>query len=106
MSQDTEKKRLTINDPVDQDDLRQIGELTNRRFEIADLLLDLEQEKVKLLIQARQIDDRKTHIFEKIVTERGLPAGFRIEVDAQTGLIIVPEGQGPNGAPDAPSPTP
>jgi hypothetical protein len=101
MSQDPEKKKLTINDPVDPADLQRLAELQGRRFELGDMMLDLEQEKVKVLVQARQLDDQKTQLFARIVTERGLPAGFPCEIDAKTGLVQPMSPQGPNGAPDA-----
>lgn len=108
MSQDSEKK-LTLNDPVSPEDLQRLGEIQGRRYELADATLDLEQEKVKILVQARILDDQKTQLFTKIVTERGLPAGFPVEVDGKTGMIKALAPQGPNGAPEAPpaaEPTP
>ena len=86
MSPETEKK-LTLNDPVNAAELQRLAELQGRRFEIGDALLDLEQEKVRLLVQARQLDDQKSQLFQKIVTDRGLPAGLPVEVDAKTGLV-------------------
>jgi hypothetical protein len=100
MSQDPEKK-LTLNDPVSPDDLQRLAELQHRRLDLGDTMLDLEQEKVKVLVQARQLDDQKSQLFTKLVTERGLPAGFPVEVDAKTGIIKALTPQGPNGAPDA-----
>ena len=105
MSQDSEKK-LTITDPVDPVDLQRLAEFQGRRFELADMLLDMEQEKVKILVQARQLDDHKNQLFQKIVTDRGLPPGFPVEIDAKTGLVKPLAAQGPNGAPMAPQAAP
>jgi len=104
MSQDPERKSLTINDPVDAADLQRLGDLQAKRYEVADMLLSLEQDKVKLLVQARQIDDMKSQLFTRIVTDRGLPAGFAVEIDAKTGMLVPMEPQGPNGAAEAPQP--
>lgn len=100
MSRDPETK-LTLNDPVAPDDLQRLAELHQRRLDLGDTMLDLEQEKVKVLVQARQLDDQKSQLFTKIVTERGLPAGFPVEVDAKTGILKALAPQGPNGAPEA-----
>ena len=111
MSQEPEKKpQLTINDPVSPDELKKLAELQGHRLELGDALLELEQEKVKILVQARQVDDQKTQLFGKIVTERGLPAGFPVEIDAKSGIVkpIVsptPNGQAPQAAPP-PAPAP
>jgi hypothetical protein len=103
MPQDSEKKpALTLNDPVDPADLQRLAELQGRRFELADALLDLEQEKVKILVQARQLDDQKTQLFTRIVTDRGLPPGFPVEIDAKTGLVKPLADPDQNGAVQAP----
>lgn len=104
MPTESESKQLTLNDPVEPADLQALAELQSRRYEMADALLDLEQEKVRILVQARQLDDRKTQIFTKIVTDRGLPPGFPIEIDAKTGLVQPLAPQGPNGVVDEPTP--
>lgn len=99
MNQETEPKtRLTVNDPVSPEDLKHLAELQGRRYEIADALLDLEQEKVSLLVQARTIDTQRTDLFTKIVTVRGFPAGFPVEIDAKSGCVKPLAPQGPNGA--------
>ena len=106
MSHESDSQKLTIIDPVDPAELQRLGELQARRYELADALLDLEQEKVRVLVQARQVDDLKTQLFTKIVTDRGLPAGFPVEIDAKTGLVVPLAPQGPNGAPEEPPATP
>lgn len=108
MSQDNGKRQLTINDPVTPEDLQRLAEVQGRRLEIADALLDLEQEKVRLLVQARQIDEQKNQLFGKIVTDRGLPQGFPVEIDAKSGLVkpLVQQAAPEPSAPQAPAPTP
>lgn len=94
MSQESETKK-TIKDPVSPEELRQLAEVQARRFELADALLDLEQEKVKLLVQARQLDELKAKTFSKIMTDRGLPPNAPVEIDAKTGEIKLVGGQEP-----------
>lgn len=83
------EKKLTVNDPVPPELLRRIGELTGARYDLADRLLDLEQQKVSILVSAKQIDDEKTRVFNKILMDRGLPPNTPIEIDGESGLIKV-----------------
>lgn len=84
-----EARKLTINDPLTQETLKKLAQLTNQRLQIADQLLDLEQEKIKLMVASRQIDDEKQRLFAKELTDRGLPPNAPVEVDAKTGAISI-----------------
>ena len=86
---DTSEKKLTVNDPVAPEQLQRISDLTGARYDLADRLLDLEQQKVGLLVSARQVDEEKAKVFNKILMDRGLPPGTPIEIDGQTGMIAV-----------------
>ena len=89
MSEEKAEKKLTVNDPVDAETLARIGELTGARYDVGDRMLDLEQAKVSLLVAAKQIDEEKAKLFNKILLERGLPPGTPIELDSTSGTIKV-----------------
>lgn len=87
MSEET--KRLTVQDPVDPDTLKKFSALDTARYEIGDQLLDLEQEKIKLLAAAHQVETQKKRIFERVLVERGLDTSARVSIDFNTGEISV-----------------
>jgi hypothetical protein len=103
-------QKKTINDPIAPDTLKKLAQITNARLQLADQLLDLEQEKIKIMVTTRQLDDEKQRVFEKELTDRGLAASAPVEVDAKTGMISFVKGAGqpqpPNGqtAPQQPPP--
>ena len=82
-------KKLTSNDPVDAETLGRIGELTGARYDVGERMLELEQAKVTLLVTAKQIDDEKSRLFNKVLLDRGLPPNTRIEMNSETGVIKV-----------------
>lgn len=84
-----EAKKLTANDPVEPDTRKRLEELAGARFDVAERLLDLEQEKVKLLVAANRLDEERNRVFEKILMDRGMAPTTPIEIEAQTGNIRV-----------------
>ena len=82
-----ETKKLTLDDPVEPEIMKKLAELHDARNKIANHLVDIENEKVRLLVACRQIDSERNRLFEKVTTERGLPPGFPVTVDADTGKI-------------------
>lgn len=82
-------EKLTIQDPVDPDSLTKFSALDTARYEIADQLLDLEQEKIKLLAAAHQVEAQKKRLFERILVDRGLDPSARVSIDFKTGEISV-----------------
>lgn len=94
MSTEIDPKKLTINDPISPDTLKKLGALTNARMQLAEQLLDMEQEKIKIMVTSRQLDDEKQKVFDKELSDRGLPPSAPVEVDAKTGLIsmVTPPG--------------
>lgn len=86
-TENTEPRKLTINDPLSPETLKKLAQLTNTRLQMADHMLDLEHEKIKIMVASRQIDDEKQRLFEKELTDRGLSPSSPVEVDAKTGLI-------------------
>lgn len=84
------EKKLTTNDPVAPEQIKRLEELTAARFDLADRLLEMEQQRVQILIAAKQVDDEKSRIFNAILMERGLPPGTPLEINGQTGAITFP----------------
>lgn len=83
------ENKLTPNDPVDVETRRKLEELAAARYECGDRLLELEQDKVKLLVAVNRVDEERARIFEKILMERGLPLNTPVEIEAQTGAIKI-----------------
>lgn len=82
-----ETKKLTLDDPVDPETMQKLAELHDAKNKIANHLVDLENEKVRLLVACRQIDSERNRLFERVTTERGLPPGFPVTVEAESGKI-------------------
>lgn len=88
MSEET-KPKLTPNDPVPTEVLGQFTKLEEARDSIANRLLDLEQDKVRLLAAAHQVDEQRTRLFEKILIERGLDPRTRVGINPTTGALTL-----------------
>ncbi len=81
------EKRLSFDTPVEPETLKRLEELQGARTQVADRLLDLEQERIRLLRAATQIDTEKQRTFESILVSRGLTPNFPVEIDAKTGVL-------------------
>ncbi len=101
-SENKKPQQLTANDPVDAATLKRIGEIQGRRFQLGEMLLDLEQEKVKILVEGRRLDEERTRIFNQVLTSRGLAPTVPVEVDPETGKITLLKTNGQVQAPVAP----
>ena len=88
------EKKLTPNDPISPDVLKRMAQVSAARSQLGDQLLDLEHEKIKILVSARQLDEEKQRLFAKELTDRGLNPGTPVEVDAKTGQISFVNAQG------------
>lgn len=84
-----EKKRLTPEDPVDEETRARFTSLQDARLRTGDRLLDLELEKVKLIRSASVIDNERQKLFEKVLIERGLSPNQPVTIDSATGQIKV-----------------
>lgn len=82
-------KKLSPDDPVDADTLVKFGQLQASRMQCAERLLDLEQERVRVLRAAASLDTERQRIFESILVARGLAPNFPVEIDAKTGKITL-----------------
>lgn len=91
----TETKKLTIADAVSPEDLARFAELEGARSQIAVRLLELEQEKIRTLRAASNVDTEKQRLFEKVLIERGLPPTAPVEIEASTGRIKLVDGPAP-----------
>lgn len=85
------KQPLTPNDPVSPETLKKFEELDSARYELASRLLDLEQERVRLLAAAHQVDQQRQRLFEKVLLERGLDPATAVSINDKTGAINVLE---------------
>jgi len=89
MSTETETKRLSAEDPVDKATLDKLAELENARFQIGGQLLEIEQERVRLLAAAHQVDQQRQRLFEKVLLDRGLPPNAGVEINSSTGILKI-----------------
>jgi hypothetical protein len=95
--------KLTLHDPVDPPTLKRIGEITQRRWALGELNLDLDQEKVKILVESRKLDEERKTIFAKVLSDRGLAPNIGVEVDPESGKIELVRVSG-RAEPPAPKP--
>lgn len=102
------EKKLTINDPVDPQSLKRMGDIQNRRLQLGEMMLDLEQEKVKILVETRQLENERSKLFAHILTSRGIGPSTPVEVDPNTGKISLlgPNAPAPPAAEEAPAEPP
>lgn len=97
----SDEKKLTPSDPVDAATRKRMEELAAARYEFGERLLEIEQEKVKLLVAANRVDEERSRLFEKVLMDRGLSPTTPIEIEAQTGNIRVLRPPTPVEAPPA-----
>lgn len=81
------KTALTPSDPVQPDVLAKFAELDAARYELGFRMLELEQEKVRLLAAAHQADQQRLRLFEQVLVERGLQPGTPVSINDKTGEI-------------------
>lgn len=94
-------EKLTINDPVSQEILKQFETLGMAKTDLAHSLLSLEGEKIRLLASARKIEEQLTRLFEACLLERGLPPDATVEIDPKSGKISL-EGSSAESLADEP----
>ena len=94
MSDQTESNqpKLTLADPVDVETLRKFQQLQSSRFQVAENLLSLEQDKIRLMRAASNIESERQRLFEGVLIARGLPPNYPVEIDAKTGAMKPIEG--------------
>jgi hypothetical protein len=94
MSDQTESNqpKLTIADPVDVETLTKFQQLQGSRLQVAESLLNLEQDKIRLIRAASNIEAERQRLFEGVLLARGLSPNFPVEIDAKTGVMKPVEG--------------
>lgn len=85
----SDEKKLTVDDPISREVLSKLEALSAHRARLAERNLDLDGEKVRLMVAVRQIDQEHQKLFEAELIERGLTPTTPVEVDATTGKITV-----------------
>jgi hypothetical protein len=89
-----EKKRLTVDDPVDEETRGKFSSLQDARLRTGDRLLDLELEKIQLIRSVSAIDNERQKLFERVLIERGLSPSQPVTIDSTTGQIkIITQGE-------------
>lgn len=91
----SEQPKKTIKDPIDPETLQQLAAIANGYTHVSEQLMDLEQERVRLIVTARQLIDEKSRVFSQELIDRGIAADAPVEVDAKTGeikLLLPPKG--------------
>lgn len=83
--------KLTIDDPVTQEVLDQFLQLANARSQLAERLLEIEQQRIQILAAVKKADDERARLFEAVLVERGVPPTSVAEIDAKTGKITLIE---------------
>ena len=107
MRHESDKKpQLTVNDPVDAATVQRIGELVMRRHALGEMMLDIEAEKVKILVENRQVEAERRKLFANILQSRGLAPDAAVEIDPNSGKLSLTPNQAapPPEAPPADSP--
>lgn len=82
-------KKLTINDPVPRETLQRLALLTEAKGQVAMRMLELEQEKIQCLGQAKRLGEENERLFTAILMERGLAPGTVVSIDGQTGKLTL-----------------
>lgn len=85
----TQEAKLTVESPVDQETRARLEDLRGVRSDIADKLLSLEQEKVRLLVAANRVEEDFGKVFEKVLLDRGIAPNTPVEIDSNTGALRV-----------------
>src|ERR1700679_1785256 len=103
MANESERKaKLTLTHPEDPATPTRIGEIQTRRFQLGDAMIDLEQEKVKILVESRKLDEEKNRLFAGILVSRSITPGVPVEIDPENGKISLIKA---NGRVEVPVPT-
>lgn len=79
--------KLSIKDPVEPEIIEKFRLLENARSECANNMLNLEQERVRILRVANSIDSERKKLFEAILIDRGISPAHPASIDGKTGLV-------------------
>lgn len=84
---ESNQPKLSIADPVDAETLRKFQQLQASRLQVAENLLNIEQDKIRLIRAASNIEAERQRLFEGVLLARGLPLNYPVEIDAKTGAM-------------------
>ena len=82
-------KGLTPDDPVPSETLKELTSLDRAHLELGGQLLAVEQERVRILSTAHQVEQQRKRLFEAILMERGMSPSTEVEIDSTTGKLTV-----------------
>jgi hypothetical protein len=85
----TGPKRLTVEDPITQEQLDQLDQLQTAWTGLAEENARLDQKKIQLLAALKRIGDEQTRLFEILQVERGLSPRAKISIDPKSRKIEV-----------------
>lgn len=74
-------------EPVAPEDLARLDQLQVAKRGIADRLLELKEEEVRLIAAAKRVSDEWNGLFARIAQERGLDPKAEISINPKTGLV-------------------
>ena len=76
-------------EPVGPEDLGRLNNLQVARRSLADKLLQLETEKIRLMAASKRVDDEWNGLFQRVASERGIDPSSLFDVNPNTGEIQV-----------------
>lgn len=90
MSDDTNgQEKVNPDSPVPKEELDELQSLQESRLDLADRLLKLEMERIRILAAAKRVNDQHQLKFEALLAERGLDPSTPVEINASTGKITI-----------------
>lgn len=88
-----EAKQLTIEDPVPKDMVQRFHQIRAAQADCGLELLALEERKIQLLAANKKLREQHDRLFQGLLVERGLSPQTSVELDAETGKLILTEAQ-------------
>jgi hypothetical protein len=97
------EKYMSALEPVSPEDLERLNQLQIAKRGIADRLLALEEEKVRILAASKRVSDEWDGVFARLAQERGLDPSSHLDINPKNGALQV-IGQQPPAPVPAPQP--
>jgi len=76
-------------EPVDQPTITRLQAMSQKKQELALQLLEIEQEKVRILVAAEMLSKQIQTLFDQVATARGIDTGANFNIDSETGVITI-----------------
>lgn len=93
---------MSLIEPVSKEDLARFQQLDLSKKALAERLLSLEEEKIRIMAATKRISDEWTGLFSRIASERGLDPNSAFDINPKTGAIDLgspPAEEQPEGSP-------